>query len=167
MTWFGDNVALAERLDGIEPELRAARYSTVLDVGSAEGLIAREFCRHGARYAHCITLKQSEIDAGKIMCTGHWVKFYRANVADGLPDGLQTYYDIGLLLSILQKIPDPGALLDEVIPKVDRLIVRVPAPVFRPKHGGDFFDIVDYICDRMKMESTPKTNRGWLGIWVR
>ena len=59
---------LEDRLDGLQPVLDHCQDRTVLDLGVAEGAIARQFLSAGARQLHGFELKSSRVDQAKRLC---------------------------------------------------------------------------------------------------
>lgn len=126
---LGDRT-LAEQMLGLDRALQAAPGSTVLDIGSAEGLIGREFIRAGARLVQGLDANEGfvarsrEVFAG---LPGH-VLHVNLNNAWAWPShegGEQ--WDIVLLLAVLHKLKRPEALIAEVARRRPGLIVvRLP-----------------------------------------
>jgi hypothetical protein len=118
--WFGHARTLQEQLQGLEPALAAAPGRTVLDLGCAEGLIAREFQKAGAVAVHGVECNEN--------LTRHSeVRIWRWNLNDGLPPGLLRHYDIVLLLAIVHKLRKPGDKLAQYAAlATERVVIRLP-----------------------------------------
>lgn len=104
---------LEEQMLGLEPALAETPGKTVLDLGCAEGSIALEFARAGARSVDGIdynapfieVAKQQRMDSG--LSTA---KFRHADISDMIErGGAIKKYDIVLALALLHKLPDPAA----------------------------------------------------------
>jgi hypothetical protein len=118
--WFGHARTLQEQLQGLEPALAAAPGRTVLDLGCAEGWIAREFQKAGAVAVHGVECNaELKIDPA--------VRVWRWNLNDGLPPGLLWRYDIVLLLAILHKLRNPEDRLRQYAGMaLERVVIRLP-----------------------------------------
>jgi hypothetical protein len=118
--WFGHARTLQEQLQGLEPALAAAPGRTVLDLGCAEGWIAREFQKAGAVAVHGVECNaELKIDPA--------VRVWRWNLNDGLPPGLLWKYDIVLLLAIVHKLRNPEERLKQYAAlATERVVIRLP-----------------------------------------
>lgn len=103
----------AEQLLGLQPALGSARGKSVLDLGSAEGLIAAEFARAGAAHVLGVELLQDHVDVARVVCKDlPQVLFHCEELGAYIgarPKPPQ--YDIVLALGIAHKLLDPGVLL--------------------------------------------------------
>lgn len=100
-----------EQMLGLERALAEAKGKTVLDLGCAEGAIAREFALAGATVLG-VELLQDHINVGRKVCRGLAVKFVCASLEpyiDANPE--HERFDIVLALSIAHKLKEPGKLL--------------------------------------------------------
>lgn len=125
---------LADQLKGLAPALAAVNAKTkVLDLGCAEGLIAREFLRAGAKAVHGIDFVEASVAVARKLCgNAPNVEFECANLNDGVPaPAKKREYEIVLCLAILHKLRQPFALLAEVchLNRPGLLVIRLPGPV--------------------------------------
>ena len=104
---------LKEQMLGLEPALAEAKGKTVLDLGCAEGLIAREFARAGAKHVVGIELLAAHLAVARVQCKGiDNIEFICAHLGDYIA-ALESIpqYDIVLALGIIHKLHDPAAPL--------------------------------------------------------
>lgn len=130
--WFkiqgqdGDRT-LEQQLLGLDDGLAIARGKTVLDLGSAEGLIAKEFLLRGAKHATCVEIVKANADRAVLELKGLSSKVVNENVEKFVLTNNERY-DVVLALAILHKLKDPAAVIDYVGRVTDRLaIIRLPA----------------------------------------
>lgn len=104
---------LAEQMLGLSPALAACSGKTVLDLGSAEGLISREFAKAGAQSVLGIELLEDHVKVARRMCADFkQVRFVCQSLLPYIeqhPEPEQ--FDIVLMLSIAHKLHDPGSLV--------------------------------------------------------
>lgn len=130
---------LAEQLLGLEPALAACAGKTVLDLGCAEGLIAREFLARGARGV--IGLDNNAPFVAVAREAGmERARFFECNLNDP-GEGFRDRFgaDIVLALAIVHKLRLPGRSLAEFAAMArERLVIRLAAGstgVIRHKYG--------------------------------
>ncbi len=103
---------LEEQMIGLAPALAECKGKRILDLGCAEGLIAREFSRAGARIVHGIEKLQRHVDLANKLCHGLPMTFACADLellaAEEMKRGRAQRFDIVLALAILHKLPEPG-----------------------------------------------------------
>lgn len=166
---------LAEQLTGLDPVLQRAPGQAVLDLGCAEGLIARTLVQKGARSADGLSVIWPEIALGRRLCQGLPVRLWCADLNEiraweaRHPGRLAPRYGIVLLLSILHKLKDPAALLAWALDHAsDLAAIRLPAPViadWRSDHRP--FDVRAAIAHdaHFSIVAEPEGPRGeWLAI---
>lgn len=124
---------LDEQMKGLAPALIEARGKTVLDLGTAEGLIAAEFARAGACGVLGIEVIAEHVQVAKRHCNGLACEFRCGNLNDpaALPSAVS--YDIVLLLAILHKLREPAAVLERIA-KLARALIVVRYPI-GAQHG--------------------------------
>lgn len=100
------------RLNGLAELLRSCRGKRVLDLGAAEGLISREFLKHGASLVHGFEIDEGRVSFARQLCApfgnatfrianlANWDSFIRSQA-----EGLQDSYDIVLYLGIQHHLP--------------------------------------------------------------
>ena len=128
--WFetpgrsGDRT-LAEQLTGLDPLFAEIEGKTVLDVGCAEGLIAMECCRRGARGVFGVEIVKAHVEVANRLREDLPCEFQDANANEWKPNGR---YDVVLLLAILHKLKDPSAACRRFAKVCDDLcVIRFPA----------------------------------------
>lgn len=103
---------LQEQMLGLDQALASAKGKTVLDIGCAEGLIAREFVRAGARHVTGLELLEDHLTVAREQCKGLPATFICAEMRAWIeknPNPQQ--YDIVLALGIAHKLHQPGTLM--------------------------------------------------------
>ena len=121
---------LKEQMIGLQPALDEAKGKSLLDLGCAEGLIAREFARAGAREVVGIELLAAHLAVAKVQCRDFpQIKFIWAHLGDYIKS-LASFpqYDIVLALGIIHKLHDPVVPMRFAAQSAKRLVVfRAPA----------------------------------------
>lgn len=166
----------AERLAGLEPILADARNATVLDLGAAEGMVAAEMARAGARVVHAFEIDADRVAAARdLLGSFRGVEFVarRADVGDwdaflrGAADVLVPRYDVVLFLGLLHHLPvaAQGRALEGAIARAGRwFALRTPA---------DAAGVADLVarCRRHGLwlvhTSEGQGDVGWLGLFRR
>lgn len=132
-----------EQLSGLEPVLERAAGADVLDLGCAEGLIAKVLSDAGARWVLGLDVRAEAVRwANKRLAVTGKLAFVCAdlnrpqewgnNPAAGYDPtrGFSRGYDIVLALSIAHKLDDPAAFLARAAACTrDWLVIRLPGPV--------------------------------------
>lgn len=127
----GDRTA-EEQLMGLDLALAEAKGKTVLDLGCAEGVIALEFAKAGARSVFGIELLESHLVVARQVCAGYPVRFQCANLRDVIARERESSelwkYDIVLALGIIHKLHDPSVPMAFAADScADLLCFRAPA----------------------------------------
>lgn len=101
-----------EQMLGLAPAIEAAKGKTVLDLGAAEGLIAREFAR-GARGVTCVELLSDHCRVAREVCKGLPVLIIESELADYIARNSHpvVQFDVVLALGIAHKLHDPGSCI--------------------------------------------------------
>ena len=135
--WFahdgqaGDRT-LAEQLAGLEKLREAMPGATVLDLGCAEGLLAREFLSWGARRVDGVEIvPEAVVDARAVLADA--IREGRASVHRGsimtldALDTLDPQYDIVCALAVVQKVERCDLALAAIARRArDLLVLRNP-----------------------------------------
>lgn len=138
---------LADQLKGLGPALSEAQGKTVLDLGCAEGLIAREFALAGAVSVHGLEMRAEAVTVARNVCRGRACTFEAWDLNQ--PPVCEPA-DIALMLAILHKLRQPAVLLGRVIEHVkpQLMVIRLPGPVIRDRRSGMVpFDVPDFCCN--------------------
>lgn len=129
---------LDTRLDGLADIIQTARGKTVLDLGAAEGLIAKVMLDAGAELVHGLEIDPERVRQANQLCADHrHAQFLSGNLSDAQgvlesPD-LLTTYDIVLYLGVHQHIPPNRRLelLDRIASRCgDFLAIRTAEALF-------------------------------------
>lgn len=112
---------LREQLQGLKPALAAASGQRVLDVGCAEGLIARAMLEAGAASVECVENNPQFVARAREQLRRQPAVVHNHDLNNGLPSVGPA--DIVLMLAILHKLKEPLVLLGQAIE-------RTAAPLF-------------------------------------
>lgn len=149
-----------DRLEGLQPLLEKAAGLTVLDLGAAEGVVAREFLKSGASLIHGFDLDPERVAVANSLAPASQMQFHTADLSNwaafetahqGL---LRPGFDVVLYLGLHQHLPADqrlqvlrGALrlakryfafrAPAVISKSDRIEQLLEEAGFRPMEIGD------------------------------
>lgn len=145
MHWFNGHRSLAEQMKGLGPVLSECVGKRVLDVGTAEGLIAVEFVKAGAVVDAFDNNATYAAAAAELASKTKGLRAKWADMNEGLPAFLRPPYDIVLALAVLHKARDVRAttlLLAGACS--DLLVIRLPhgcSGVLQAKHGGSVCEL--------------------------
>lgn len=143
---------IEQQLIGLESALAEADGATVLDLGCAEGLIARKFAKAGAKVLGVEILREN-VDEAVRQCEGYRVKVAHDNVELFL-DG-EHEHDIVLALSVLHKLRRPSDAARR-IGQIARSMVVIRLP---PEMRGF---VLDSRSGNVRHEVTQPLNEvGW------
>ncbi len=138
---------VSERLEGLEILLEDAADKTILDLGAAEGLIAKAFSDNGAKTIHAYEIHQSRVDVAKTYLDQEIVDFNRANLSDlSQVETIEARspkegYDLVLYLGIHHHILESVRM--EVFSRVikltaNRIAIRTPVNFFEVDRIDEF-----------------------------
>lgn len=167
MAWFkeaGGTEPLAKRMIGLDSLLANCEGKSVLDLGGAEGLIAREFVQRGAARAQVID-RMAPSDA--YLGDGVWVQSADLNEQDSAA-WFRGSFDIVLALAVAQKLKRPDRFLLWAASLGKTLAVRLPAETFHRKRdpGGKKYSAVEILKPVADLvDEPPSFEDSWLGIF--
>lgn len=107
----GDRTA-EEQLLGLAPVMQACRGKSVLDLGSAEGLISAACARAGATRVLAVELLADHVSAARKVCRGLQVELVQCELGAYIranPEPAQ--FDVVLALGIAHKLHDPAIVI--------------------------------------------------------
>ena len=160
---------LEDQLLGLALVEANCKGATVLDLGSAEGLISRHLYRHGARTALCVEALPSRVEAGKKLCAEAPVEFWAGSV-EKFCEMDDACYDIVLALAILNKLRRPEVVLEHIAGACSHwLAIRLPDPIMHDRRS-DFppFNVQELLASRFDMTSEARTYAGsWTAVFRR
>lgn len=113
-----------EQMLGLKPALEWAKGKTVLDLGSAEGAISKEFLLAGAVKVTGIELNYDMVRMADRLCMDMNARFIHASLKewiDNHPDPEK--FDVVLALSIAHKLHDPADLLNFACKSAKEVVV--------------------------------------------
>ena len=122
--------SVQEQLLGLAPAIHEAIGKTVLDLGCAEGAIAREFALVGAVDVLGVESLEEHLKVARRLCADvPQVRFIRAHLQNYMPaHEPPERFDIVLILGIIHKIEDPAVPLRFACRSCkDLLLFRAPA----------------------------------------
>lgn len=148
---------LDQQLSGLEIALQEAKGKKVVDLGCAEGLIAKEFAKVAKQVLGMECNHESVAEATKQL-VGFPARVRQGNLNDGLPDWP---CDIVLALAILHKLKDPAATVAGIANWNPRLVVvRLPGGsegYFETKTYGTQCDLnAEFRANGFRLDSTAK-----------
>lgn len=168
---------LQEQMLGLAPALDETPGKTVLDLGCAEGLIALEFAKAGARSVYGIDYNATLIDVARAEMAKSDalpVEFKHADLTGIINARRRVKYDIVLALAVLHKLPDPAEGLRFCAQSARSLIVvRLPygsTGNLRAKHAPyrrtDIREILP-ACGFVRERKEPGPRGEWVQYWRR
>ena len=120
---------IEERLDGLEFLLQRVRGLDVIDFGTAEGVVAREFLRRGARKITGVDVDPGRVNLANALCAPwHGTEFRVADISNWAvfrernKDLLNDSYDVVLYLGLHHHLPPESRR--GVLTQVMRLALR-------------------------------------------
>lgn len=162
---------LDQQLIGVPvPEIA---QGTVLDLGSAEGLIARHMLEKGATSVDCIEVNEGSCATARSILTGYNARVLHRDLQNfaGFDGELSPRYDAVLLLSILHKLRNPLAVARWAMTKAPRIIVvRLPGitgPNVVNKHTREEMGDVRDAISGYDLETVKGPFGEWTGIFRR
>lgn len=129
---------IANRLSGLEPALNIAAGMNILDLGAAEGVIARAFFEKGAAFVHGV-----ELDAARVARANELSSMYSSRLFEtvdlsnwyAVAHMFQDHtYDIVLSLGLYHHLPKDTrktTLIETVRLARKMFVIRTPDEVFR------------------------------------
>jgi SAM-dependent methyltransferase len=126
--WVGDRT-LSEQMMGLEPALAEANGKAVLDLGCAEGLIAREFLMAGARSIVGLDYNSDMIQCAEGLGLDPLRARFRCHNLNliGPDEERECHADIVLALAVFHKLRDPAVSVREWSRfALSLLVIRLP-----------------------------------------
>lgn len=165
--------SIDEQMTGLHPALAEVKGRTVFDMGCAEGMIAQEFARAGAR-VYAVDYRREMIETAQRVVEG--VTFELVDLRDAWKAasraGKWRRFHIVLALAVVHKLDDPKRGTEFVAESCDDLaIFRLPlgsTGLIRAKHGGASCDVNKVMQERgFRLEKTLKGPREELVCYWR
>lgn len=151
---------LKEQMLGLDLALKETAGKTVLDLGCAEGLIAREFARAGAKSVLGVELLEEHLKIARAQCKSFpQMQFIQAHLGDYIK-ARESFpqYDIVLALGIIHKLEDPAVPLRFAAQSARSLLVfRAPAKKYDGLIKSKHTDIKCDVPKIMKSEGFIET----------
>lgn len=148
--------APSERFEGLAGLLDQAEGKSVLDLGAAEGLIAKAFFDHGAAYVDAYELEQSRVEKAICLFQKPGVTFACMDLSDAgcvsrleaaAPSGC---YDIVLNLGLLHHLA-PAARMRLLTASArlakEKLAIRTPVATFESTHIQQFLEQEGFVLE--------------------
>lgn len=135
------------RMSGLERLAGTCSGKSILDLGTAEGLVAYRFLRQGAALLHGFDIVPERIEAARHIC-GEFpgAAFWSGDISDWRSfrakhaENLLAHYDIVLYLGVHHHLPDAGrdsALEGAAAMSRDILALRTPDACYEEKRVAD------------------------------
>ena len=119
------------RLDAVLPERMDGM--TVLDVGAMEGAFCFEALNRGASFCMALDVLDEPAALLRHVRSAQWQPITTAKVdvnTQAIPTLNELYegsnYSLGLLLNVLHRVEDPGAVLEKVLAVCDAVVIENP-----------------------------------------
>jgi SAM-dependent methyltransferase len=182
---------------GLDIVRQACGGATILDLGCAEGLVALDLAKYGARLVHGVELETSRLKIAAELFRENAphveASFFAADLthfddlllmktpdtAPGEPS-LLTRYDVVLCLAIAQKLSNPGPFLRLAATVCSNILaVRLPYRILDDARSGNVpvdvtrmvsaeFDLVQETAAFPEDVAVPYQGEyGWLGVFKR
>lgn len=161
---------LEEQMLGLGPLLAEVKGKRVTDLGCAEGLIAIEVAKAGAKLVHGVEVMMPHVVAARALVNGYPVAVHHLNLNYG--EALEAVRgfnaDITLMLAVLHKLHDPALVLEVLAKATGELaVIRLPVGsegTFSSKHVKDATCDVREVMPRagFHLERTEPGPRGEL-----
>lgn len=180
--WFahdgqpGDRT-LAEQLAGLEKLREAIPGATVLDLGCAEGLLARQFLAWGARRVDGVEIVPEAVSDARALLADE-IRVGRASVHRGsimtldALDLLDPQYDVVCALAVVQKVERVDLALAGIARRArDLLVLRNPpehgATIATERQRGQRFDTRAILAPTHFLADEVRGSRGeWIGYFL-
>lgn len=161
---------LEDRLQGLQPLLQQTKGLSIIDFGAGEGVVAREFLKHGAKLLHGFELNAQRVDfanallaqwhGAKLRCAdlSSWEDFWRSH-----SDLIAREYDIVLYLGIQHHLPPKHRLetLEAAIGLAKRFFaIRTTKAVYETDHIEQLLETAGFHRQSLKTDASP----GGLGV---
>jgi SAM-dependent methyltransferase len=167
---------------------------TVLEIGCAEGLVALQNLKRGAKLSHGIEFRERAVEVAKsiagVLGLSASAKFYWGDIRDTRrvlnQTGMLEKYDVVIAMAVLQKVPNQPEVLGKILEKcAATLVLRLPLRelykyrLFRWRYSWGVVDPVEVARKngfKLVWESCgypqgkppfPKTGEAWLGVFER
>ena len=162
---LGDRT-VEEQTAALRPAIETCGGKTILDMGAAEGLIAREFVRAGAARAICLESVGDHIAVGLRECAGLPMEFVQCNINEQAAD-LRFEVDIVLCLGIAHKMHEPQRAIDLAARSARELVLIRSGRgadangIIRAKHRGATCDshatmkAAGFVLERVEVGPPP------------
>lgn len=171
---------LKQQLKGLAPALAAAAGKTVCDLGCAEGLIALEFAKAGARSVYACDYNAGMIETARALqpfasraSVRFEVKTLEQLIAEEIESDVDWRYDIVLALAILHKLRDPVRALAFLARVCGELaVIRLPkgsTGAFETKWYGTRCDVNrELTAHGLALDQQlPGPDGEWVQYWRR
>jgi predicted RNA methylase len=157
--------SLTQQLEALDRLVASVRGKTVLDIGSAEGLISMHLIDKGAIAAHGVEIVPGHVEVANKLRKARACMF---EVGDANTWAPQRQYDVVLMLAILHKLQDPSAACRRFARAArDLVVIRLPP------YGSAIIDIrsgnVPHNIEAVMREEgwrLDEETRGPLNEWV-
>jgi glycosyltransferase involved in cell wall biosynthesis len=148
---------LPVRLQGLDPLLATCAGQNVLDLGAADGLIARTFLEHGVAHMHGVDLDSTRVARARAICSAFpTAQFWAMDLSDwsgfvgalGIKGSIP--YDTVLSLGVHQHLPPQcrvSCLLGAAALARANFVIRMPEQFFQQDGVTDLLANQGFVLD--------------------
>lgn len=165
-----------DRLRGLKPLLDRTAGLSVLDLGAAEGLVARQFLRGGASFVHGFDLDPDRVQTAASLCIGGQARFETADLSDwpACIDSHRSWmsdsYDIVLHLGLYQHLSPAvrtTVLRDSIRLAKQHVAFRAPAALYHSDGIENVFKEEGFARLTEARETTEASHLGPCHLFTR
>jgi len=148
---------LEVRLQGLDAILQRSAGQNVLDLGAAEGLIARTFLEHGVANLHGVDFDTTRVASARAICSAFpAARFWVADLSDWdgflatLPARGNLAYDTVLSLGLHQHLPSEHrlkCLLGAAALARANIVIRMPESLFQQDEVTDLLGKQGFVLE--------------------
>lgn len=160
---------LEHRTQGLSPLLDHINGKTILDLGSAEGLISHWLMKNGASHACCIERKHQSVEVSHELFKGMSYEMIDADLGNFENIDIKDH-DIVLALGIIQKLSRKKEFIQYFSNKAKEFfVIRIPSEYITIKEVQKIlpkFKLYSSLTEEDQIKAGERPN-GWVAIFKR